>query len=333
MAITSYPFSSSPLATEAQYALTASRWANDGVHTDDLTSTALKVTANGSSSLSIAAGSAFVNGATFENDTTYPIAVTSNSGGASARKDLVVLRYDASADSITPVYKTGGTSAPGLTSSPGTGVVEIPLAETTVGAGASVVAAGAVVDRRWGSGHPVAVGTPGARRPSRKGQILVEGNDILLGDGVTWLYVGTASAPSWSSYTPIWTAGASTINWGSSSQNIGRYKVFGKTCHVTIQLIPAGNPGANPEPLNVTLPVAAQGATRSLFSVHLESDSAHGEGARNGIALILPSMGTAKISRIRLNTPSGTTSNMLTNSPIDFRTGDFLTISGTYEIA
>ncbi|MFD9920660.1 hypothetical protein [[Kitasatospora] papulosa] len=333
MAFTSFPFSSSPLSTEAQYALTASRWGNDGVHTDDIGSTALKVTANGTSNVSIAAGSGFVNGATVISDGAYSLSVVSNSGGSSARKDLVVLRYDASLDSIVPVYKTGGTSAPGLTNSPGTGVVEIPLAECTVAAGSTVVASGAVVDRRWGVGRPVSYGAATSRPPSRKGQLRVEGNDILLGDGTNWNYVGTGAAPAWSSYTPVWTAGASTINWGSGAQNIGRYKIFGKTCHVTIQLIPAGNPASNTEPLNVSLPVAVQGAMRSLFSVHLESDSTHGEGSRNGIAMTLPSVSITKISRIRLNTSSGTSSNMQTNSPIDFRTGDIMTISGTYEIA
>ncbi|MFF9210487.1 MULTISPECIES: hypothetical protein [unclassified Streptomyces] len=331
MAITSYPFSSSPLATEAQYALTASRWGNDGVHTDDLTSTALKVTANGTSTLTIAAGSAFVNGATFENDGAYSLPVTSNSGGSSARKDLVVLRYDASADSITPAYKTGGTTAPALAYSPETGVVEIPLAECTVAAGASVVAAGAVADRRWGVGRPVAYGTPGARRPSRKGQLLVEGNDIYLGDGAGWNFVGTAGSPTWSTYTPVWTADTTPINWGSGSTNIGRYKVFGNTCHLQIELVPKGDPAANSAPVMVSLPVAANSAIRQLFTVHL--DSTHGEGAWNGTALIIPGLATNKITRIRLDTSTGTSANMLTNSPINFRAGDTLSISGTYELA
>ncbi|MFE7029441.1 hypothetical protein ACFU9Y_03960 [Streptomyces sp. NPDC057621] len=330
MAITSYPFSSSPLATEAQYALTASHWGNDGVHTDDLSSTALKVTANGTSNVSIAAGSAFVNGATFENDAAYSLAVTSNSGGSSARKDLVVLRYDASTDSIVPAYKTGGTSAPGLTNSPGTGVVEIPLAETTVAAGGSVVVSGAVVDRRWGVGRPVAYGTAGSRRPSRKGQLLVEGNDIYLGDGAAWNFVGTAGDPAWGTYNPVWTAGADTINFGSGTSK-GRYKVIGKTCFLEIQVIPSTNPGLDTDSLNVTLPMAAKGVARDLFTVHLESSN--GEGAWNGVAMIFPTTSLTRIARIRINTATGQARNMLTNEPINFRNDDILTISGFYEIA
>ncbi|MFJ8508639.1 hypothetical protein [Streptomyces avermitilis] len=330
MTFTSYPFSSSPLSTEAQYALTASRWGNDGVHTDDLSSTALKVTANGTSSVSIAAGSGFVNGATVENDGAYSLSVVSNSGGASARKDLVVLRYDASADSITPVYKTGGSTAPTLTNSPDTGVVEIPLAEVTVAAGASVVASGAVVDRRWGVGRPVSYGTATSRPPSRKGQLRVEGNDILLGDGTTWPYVGTAGDPAWSTYNPVWTAGADTINFGSGTTK-GRYKVMGKTCFLEIQVIPSTNPGADTDSLNVTLPVAAKGVVRDLFTVHLESSN--GEGAWNGVAMIFPSVSLTKISRIRINNSDGQARNMLTNEPINFRNDDILTISGFYEIA
>ncbi|MGW3153998.1 hypothetical protein [Streptomyces sp. NPDC001089] len=342
MAITSYPFSTSLLQTEAQYALTASRWGNDGVHTDDLTSTALKVTASGTSSVSIAAGSAFVNGATFENDSAYSLAVTSNSGGSSARKDLVVLRYDASADAILPAYKTGGTNPPGLTNSPGTGVVEIPLAEVTVAAGASVVASGAVVDRRWGVGRPVAYGTPGSRRPSRRGQLLVEGNDIYLGDGVTWNYVATAGAPAWNTYTPVWNAGSTTINWGSGSTNLGRYKVSGKTCEVKIQLQPTGNPPAYDDPIQVTLPSAAQGLMREV-NFNVVFTSGNGEGSANGTAMTFPTESTAKIARIRFPLSSGAsgtpgaevvnTVNMLTNEPFNIRSGDVLTISGTYELA
>ncbi|WP_432101028.1 hypothetical protein [Streptomyces sp. WAC 04229] len=341
MAITSYPFSSSPLVTEVQYALTASRWGKDGVHTDDLSSTALKVTANGTSSVSIAAGSAFVNGATFENDAAYSLSVTSNSGGSSARKDLVVLRYDASSDSIAPVYKTGGTSAPGLTNSSGTGVVEIPLAECTVAAGASVVASGAVADRRWGVGRPIAYGTPGARRPSRRGQLLVEGNDIYLGDGAVWNYVGTAGSPTWGTYTPVWTAGSTPINWGSGSQNIGRYKRDGKTCHVTIQLIPKGNPAGYDDPLQVNLPFACHNTVRQLFAVAFTSSNS--EGSALGTATTYPTESTTKIARIRFPVSSGSsgvpgaevvnTVNMLTNEPFNVRTDDVLTISGTYELA
>ncbi|MFD0210806.1 hypothetical protein ACFVH9_17135 [Streptomyces hirsutus] len=342
MAISSYPFSSSPLATEAQYALTASRWGNDGVHTDDLTSTALKVTANGTSTLSIAAGSAFVNGATFENDAAYSLSVTSNSGGSSARKDLVVLRYDASADSIVPAYKTGSTNAPGLTNSPGTGVVEIPLAECTVAAGASVVASGAVADRRWGVGRPVAYGTSGARRPSRKGQLLVEGNDIYLGDGAAWNFVGTAGAPAWSTYTPVWNAGSTTINWGSGSTNVGRYKIFGKTCHLKIQLQPTGNPPAYDDPIQVSLPSACQSAIREV-GFNVVFTSGNGEGSAVGTAMTFPTESTSRIARIRFplsSNASGTPGaavvnsvNMLTNEPFNIRSGDIITISGTYELA
>ncbi|WP_326755091.1 hypothetical protein OIE73_28655 [Streptomyces hirsutus] len=341
MAITSYPFSSSPLTTEAQWALTASRWGNDGVHTDDLTSTTLKVTANGTSTLSIAAGSAFVNGATFENDAAYSLAVTSNSGGSSARKDLVVLRYDASADSIVPAYKTGGASAPGLTNSPGTGVVEIPLAECTVAAGASVVASGSVVDRRWGVGRPVAYGTPGARRPSRKGQVLVEGNDVYLGDGVGWNFLATAADPTYRAYTPTWSAGSTTINWGSGSSNLGRYQVIGKTCFLKIQLQVGGNPPGYTDPIGVSLPLACQNKVRELFHFSFSQASANGGLSALGTAMTYPTESTSKIARIRVpvsESASGLSGdinsrNVLTNSPFNIRTGDILTITGNYELA
>ncbi|MER6236547.1 hypothetical protein AB0I87_13595 [Streptomyces sp. NPDC049952] len=340
MAFTSYPFSSSPLSTEAQYALTASRWGNDGVHTDDISSTTLKVTANGTSNVSIAAGSGFVNGATVQNDAAYSLSVVSNSGGSAARKDLVVLRYDASVDSILPVYKTGGTSAPTLTNSPGTGVVEVPLAECTVAAGSTVVASGAVVDRRWGVGRPVSYGTATSRPPSRKGQLRVEGNDIYLGDGSGWNFVATAGDPTYKTYTPVWTAGSTTINWGSGSQNIGRYQVLGKTCFVKIQLIPTGNPPAYPDPVGVSLPLPSQNKMRELFSFSFTQAGDNGGQSALGTALIYPTESVTKIARIRIPLSSGTSStaavntmNVLTNDPFNIHTGDCITITGSFELA
>jgi hypothetical protein len=169
----------------------------------------------------------------------------------------------------------------------------------------------------------------------------VEGNDVYLGDGAAWNYLGSAGSPAWASYTPVWTAGSTTINWGSGSQNTGRYKLDGKTCHVTIQLIPKGNPSPYTDPIQVSLPFACHSVVRQLFTVTFTSSN--GEGSAVGTAMTFPTESTSKIARIRFPLSSGTSGtpgvaainsvNMLTNEPFNVRTDDVLTISGTYELA
>jgi hypothetical protein len=92
---------------------------------------------------------------------------------------------------ISVQYKTGGASFP---SEPQTlnGTWEIPLAQVTVAAGASVVAPAGVVDQRWFIGRPVALSNSGARPPATKGQLIVEGKSVYLGNGVSFDLLGTA---------------------------------------------------------------------------------------------------------------------------------------------
>lgn len=330
MAEFSGPFSGSDITTELQWSRMARRWGIDGVHADDTGSTALKVTGNSTSNLTVATGDAYVNGFYYSNDSNLSLAVSANAGGTS-RVDLVVLRCDQTANTITAVCKLGGTVAPDLEQDEAD-VWEIPLAQYTVAAGSSVVTAANVTDKRWFTGKPTVVGLAAARRPSVKGLLLVEGNDIYLGDGSGWNWVGTAGTNGSDTYTPVWTAGSTTISWGSGSTNTGRYRRVGpKHVWLGIQLEPTGNPPAYDDPINVSLPLPCASGQRQLFDVHL--DSGNSEGFRNGIAMTFPTVSTSKISRIRLNNTSGTTDNWLTNDPINFRAGDLITISGVYEIA
>lgn len=330
MAEFSGPFSGSDIATELQWSRMARRWGLDGVHADDTGSTALKVTGSGASTVTVAAGDAFVNGFYYSNDSNLSVGVSAN-GGGSARVDLVVLRCDQTANEVTAAYKVGGTVAPDLEQDEAD-VWEIPLAQCTVAAGSSVVTAGNVVDKRWFTGKPAVVGLTAARRPSVKGLLLVEGNDVYLGDGSTWNWVGTAGTNGSDTYTPVWTAGSTTISWGSGSKNVGRYRRVGpKHVWLGIELAPTGNPPAYDDPINVTLPLPCASGMRQLFDAHL--DSGNGEGIRNGLAMTFPTVSTTKISRVRINDASGTTDSWLTNDPINFRSGDLITISGVYEIA
>ncbi|MFJ1648020.1 hypothetical protein [Streptomyces sp. NPDC088258] len=334
MAEFSAPFDGSPIATQLQWARMARRWGIDGVHAEDPTSTALKVAGSGTGTVAVQAGEAFVNGFYYSNDAVKNISVTANSGSA-ARVDLVVLRASMSAKSVTAQYKTGGTSAPTLATDEA-GVYEIPLAQCTVAAGSSVVTAVNVIDRRWFTDRGAVPGIPGARRPSIRGQLLVEGASLLVGDGAGWNWLGTGGVEE-ATYTPVWSCGTTTVNWGSASTNVGRYQVRGRVVDVTIQLTPSGNPPGYDDPLQVTLPPGypCTSLTRSLFTWNLSS--ANGEGAAQGIAMTFPTETTTKIARIRYPVQNGSTSsatpnsqNVSTNSPYNTRTGDVFTITGTY---
>ncbi|MGW8702271.1 hypothetical protein ACWGOK_36020 [Streptomyces eurythermus] len=337
MAEFSAPFDGSSISTELQWSRMARRWGSDGVHANDPASTALKVSGSGGTSVTVAPGMAFVNGFYYYLDVTKTVPVPTNSGGA-ARVDLVVLRADQAANKVSAEYKAGGTVAPPLTQVED-GVWEIPIAQCTVAAGSAVVTAANVVDKRYLTGRGVIPSVPGARPPSAKNTLLVEGTDLYVGDGAQWLYLGGQDIPE-TQYTPVWTAGGTTINWGSESLNVGRYQSRGKRVDLTIQLQPTGNPAAFPDPINVNLPpgLPASSTHRALFNWAFTSGN--GEGSAEGVALVFPTISTTQIVSMRYPVANGNTSTavpnaypLYTNTPFNIRSGDVLTIDGSYWLA
>lgn len=138
MTQSSFPFGSSSISTEDQWSSYMRMAQVDGVFATSETGTDLKVTASNASTVSLAAGEAWIQGTYYANSAALNVSVPTNSGGGSARNDLIVLRRDPSADATTVQYRTGGTSFPTLTQTLN-GTWEIPLARVTVAAGASVV--------------------------------------------------------------------------------------------------------------------------------------------------------------------------------------------------
>lgn len=336
MAEFSAPFDTSSITTELQWSRMARQWGADGVHANDPASTALKVTGSGTTTVSIAAGMAFVNGFYYHLDAAKTLSVPANTGGA-ARVDLVVLRADQAANSVTAVYKTGGTSAPPLTQVEDD-VWEIPLAQCTVAAASTIVTAANVVDKRYLTSRGVVPSLPGTRPPSQKHTLLVDGTDLYIGDGAGWKWLASAGIQD-TTYTPVWSAGSSTVNWGSGSQNVGRYQLRGKRVDVTIQLIPTGNPPAYTDALGVSLPpgLPTTSAHRSLFTWHFTSSN--GEGVGVGIGVVYPTESRSRIGRLRYGATDGVSVtstvnaiNLLTNQPFNIRTEDILTIDGSYWI-
>lgn len=345
MTQTSFPFGSSPISTEDQWSSYMRMFQVDGVFATSENGTNLKVTASNASTVSVAAGEAVIQGTYYSNDAGLNVSVPTNSGGGSARNDLIVLRRDPSADATTVQYKTGGTSFPSLTQTLN-GTWEIPLARVTVAAGASVVPPSGVADVRWFVGRPAVFGSSTYRRPPVRGQIHIDnGTDLYLGDGTNWNLLGVAEAPAAKTYTPVWDAGGTVINWGSGSTNIGRYKrLSGNVYWIKIHLSPTGNPAGIDSPMRVTLPFPVQGATRELFTVAYSQDSGNDSGLSFvGTGITFPSEAANKITRIRVAMSSSATgtpsygqvnsANIENNSPFNIRNGDVLTISGIVEAA
>lgn len=338
MAEFSGPFTGSAISTELDWSRMSRRWGLDGAHAFQPSDNTLKVIASGTDTVLVSIGSAFVNGFYYNLDANKTLAVPANAGGA-ARVDLVVLRASQSANSVTAEYKTGGLTAPTLTQDEA-GVWEIPLAQCTVGAGSSVVAAANVADRRYLTGRPAIPSIPGARRPSIKNQLLVEDGKLYVGDGADWRWLASQGVVD-STYTPVWNSAATIINWGSGSLNIGRYQAVGSRVDVTIQLQPTGNPPEYTEPIQVTLPpgLPAVATHRSLFIWNYTSGN--DEGSAVGIGFTFPTTdGTGKIARLRYPTSEGNSVldtpnslNLLTNRPFNIRANDVLTIDGSYWLA
>ncbi|MEU0098268.1 hypothetical protein [Streptomyces sp. NPDC006267] len=337
MAEFSAPFDGSPIATQSQWSRMARRWGLDGVHASDPADTALKVTGNGTGNVSLGVGEAFVNGFYYTNDAPTAIPITANAGSV-ARIDTVLLRASMSSKTVRVFYKTGGTSAPTLASDEN-GDYEIPLAQCTVAAGSSVVTAINVLDRRWFTDQGAAPSIPGARRPSRRNQLLVEDGRLYVGDGATWKWLASPGVEE-GTYTPQWSAGSTNFHWGSSAVNIGRYQVIGKRVDVTIYVKVGANPTGYPDPISVSLPPGypSTGAHRGNLTWILVSDN--GEGSGSGLASIIPSISTTKVARLQYsmsdstsNTVAPTVKLVRTNVPWNVRAGDVITIDGSYWLA
>jgi hypothetical protein len=213
----SFPYTGASLATELDWSkLVRAMGGIDGIVADDPAGLELKATANGTATVSVAVGSALVNGFYYESDAVVPLSVPAN-GGGTARIDRVVLRSSQTANSTVLTYVTGGTTAPALAVDR-TDVFDLPIAQVTVAAGSSVVPSGNVVDQRIFYGKPAAMSNSSSRRTPVRGQIIIEGSAtapvISIGTGTAWLQL--IPAP-----TLVWTAlplASGWTNYGSSFQ-------------------------------------------------------------------------------------------------------------------
>lgn len=196
MTLTAYPFDSQTVS-ETQYGDLFGSVAQAGIvgvpssnHfkcTAAGSSMVVSVTAVGGASRALVRGHAVLNTASI--DVTIPAANTT------ARADLIVLRLDYTANSISPVVRQGTAGSP-TPPDPywGTsGYYEIPLAVVAVGANATTISAGNVTDARRFTGPTIGVWSTNARPiiPLSFGFNVTTNAWEFTPDGTTWQAMGT----------------------------------------------------------------------------------------------------------------------------------------------
>lgn len=193
MAQTSYPFDNLD-TTESQYSQLFKRLQLTGV-SGNPSSTDLRVSANSSGmQVTVATGFAIVRGHAYQSDAEETLTIAA--AASNPRRDLVVLRLDPSANTVTLAVKTGtpasSPSDPSLTQTE-EGVYEMALARVTVPANAVTVSASDVLDRRTFMGTQVGRWQTSLRPASPEaGQVGFNTSVTLLEywDGSSWVSVG-----------------------------------------------------------------------------------------------------------------------------------------------
>jgi hypothetical protein len=203
MAVSSYPFENAD-TTETQYSALLRELQETGV-CDSANGTGLKVAVGTGLQVTIQPGSALLRGFQMTSDavSTQTIAAAS----ASTRIDLVVVRLDPTANTITPAVLTGtpGAGVPPTPASSLTSTFEMPLATVTVATSGALT----VADVRPFVGMRVRVWS-NATRPAanavRVGQ---------LGFNTDTLAYESSNGTTWSALLPALVAQAT--KWGPGS--------------------------------------------------------------------------------------------------------------------
>lgn len=198
MAQKSWPFDNSD-TTEAQFSQLFRRLNRDGVWGSPA-GTELKVTGDSTGmNVKVAVGYAMVRGHFYSNDSILTLTVTA--ANTSPRIDLVVLRLDPTANTITAVVKAGTPAAspvaPSLTVTD-TGTYEVTIASIEVAANASTITAANVTDLRPFMGTQFAVWTTATRPASPT--VPTVGLNTTLGAPEFW------NGAAWTSFVPAVTA-------------------------------------------------------------------------------------------------------------------------------
>lgn len=173
--------------------------------TNNYTTSALQVTANGGSTLTVAPGDANIMGMWFSNSIDQSLTVTTNTSGT-ARNDLIVVRVQHVDDGFEADFHTiqgTGSAIPSPVNSFGT-TWDLPLAVILVPAGTGNVPPANVDDRRFRVGrNPIIMTTGQTSPPSQVGQLQFRSpNRVYQGqpDG-SWEQIHPLPDPEWHYFT------------------------------------------------------------------------------------------------------------------------------------
>lgn len=147
MTQTFYPFSNSPILTQEQWSKVAQNWLSTGVIKGQLNELQVYADSTGLQ-VKVKSGQSFLKGHFYESDSEEILAI--GSASSNPRIDRVIVRLDWIANTIQLSVLQGVSAvspvAPALTQN--SSRWEIGLAQITVGANASTIAAGNVTDER-----------------------------------------------------------------------------------------------------------------------------------------------------------------------------------------
>jgi hypothetical protein len=284
----SQPFSTSSTASEEDWArLMRALGVHDAIVPSTWPSpTDLKVSANGSSIVTIEAGECTVGGFYYRNSTAITRSVPSNAGGSIARNDMVCVEVDQAANEATVKYVVGGSSSPVPVQNIA-GKWQFRLAQVQVRSGATSALAADLVDRRVFRSPGVLLAADGAVVTSEPGMLLLTPDGLRYGPsagGLAWL--DPQPRESWSALTlagGITNRGGDYFNCAYTKTRDGTVRLRGwyrattsKGAGAVLGQLPAGY---RPSQQQSFMTVGPTGATRVDVSF-------------NGQLLISPAMAT-----------------------------------------
>ncbi|MFE7106648.1 hypothetical protein ACFU98_35415 [Streptomyces sp. NPDC057575] len=139
---------------------------------------------------------------------------------------------------------------------------------------------------------------------------------------------GAVTDPTWTSYTPVWTAATTAPSIGNGVRS-GRYMLLGKTCHLAIRQASGTTTTVGAGAYSWSLPFAAAVHTvEYLGGARLSGNSSTWIGQ-----CVVGSGGTTVSCTFPANATTSNAANLGAASPETFTTSSVIRFSLTYQIA
>jgi hypothetical protein len=250
-----------------------------------------------------------------------------------SRIDLVYLRvWDNNVDAsglnqADAVYLAGTAASSPVAPTPAGTQIYIPLATITVppSGGGSPTVSTAVMPFTVAPGGIL----PSSTAPSTPyiGQAYHNGTDLLIWNGSGWdTYFKTPGA--WQAYSVAWTASTTNPAIGNGTMT-GRYALTGKTCHVSIKIVPGSTTTFGSGTYTFNVPFASSNDTVEYGGFARLSS---GGNVYIGQSAIGANVNTFNATFPQSGSPA-LGANMSPTAPTTFASGNLLRLQLTYQIA